>query len=214
MADDVAPVRDSRDDPLKLTTATTNSSATEFKAASAGDALDFRERGSARFEESAISRTVDQAFFSSMKVAVKSRSTSNDPLHQAIISADEIDVQMILAELGSGALGAISARDSAGRTALHIAAVCGSARIVTLLLETYRGYEGQQLEYELIRLGDEYQQTIDELRKTIADQQGASGNKSTKREFDAKIASVDEWFQKERARKMRVLEFRIEVSHS
>ena len=216
LADDVVTGRDSRDgheDPL-LATTTTQSSTVEHKT-SAGDLLDFRERGNTRFEESAISRTVDQAFFSSMKINLKGRSSSwvsNAPLHQAIFSGDEIDVQMLLAELGSGVLNAISARDSAGRTAVHIAAVSGSARIVTILLETYRAYEGQQLEYELIRLGEEYRQTIDELRKKMTEHQGTSENKSMKRDFDAKMAAVKEWFEKERTRKMRVLEFRIEVS--
>ena len=181
-------------------------SETDETKSSAGEKLDFRERSLGASEESAISRTMDTAFYTSMKMSKTSRfHVSNDLLHKAIVTGEEIDVLGILWDLGGGALQAITARDMEGRNSVHMATLVGSARIITLLLETYRLYEGQQLEYDLTRLHDEHQSTLDDLRKKIVTLQTNgtmnSNNKSIKREIDGQVAAVDEWFEKERARR-------------
>ena len=181
-------------------------SRTEETKSSSGEKLEFRERSLRASEESAISRTIDTAFYTSMKMSKTSDfHVSNDLLHKAIVTGEEIDVLGILWDLGGGALQAITARDTEGRTSVHIATLVGSARIITLLLETYRLYEGQQLEYDLIRLNEEHQSTLDDLRMKIASLQANgsmnSNNKSIKREIDGQVAAVEEWFEKERARR-------------
>ena len=185
---------------------------------SADATLDFRERANPKQFEATVSQTLDTAFFSTMKIATvgprhRASLVSNEPLHQAVLAGDEIDVHMILAELGSGAIGAIAARDADGRTALHVAALSGSARITALLLGAYRAYEGQLLEYDLLRLEGEYQKTLDDLKLKAAAAHGdaLATNKSLKRDIEKKTAAVDDWFEKERARRLRALEFRVEI---
>lgn len=108
-----------------------------------------------------ISQRVDSAFFSSMRISLKTLKSSNrDPLRMAISSRDEIDLQMILDELGPNATKSILARDSEGCTALHIAALSKSPRIVAMLLNSYRIYEGRMMNADLRILNEEYQETI------------------------------------------------------
>jgi Ankyrin repeat len=114
-----------------------------------------------RSHNATISQRVDSAFFSSMRISRKMlQSTSRDPLRIAIFSRDEIDLQMILDELGPNATKSILARDSEGCTALHLAALSKSPRIVTMLLNSYRIYEGRVMNADLRILNEEYQQTI------------------------------------------------------
>jgi len=184
---------------------------------SADATMELRERANPKHFEAAVSQQLDTAFFSTMKIATgprhRSSLVSNEPLHQAVLAGDEIDVHMILTELGSGAVGAIAARDADGRTALHVAALSGSARITALLLGAYRAYEGQLLEYDLLRLDSEYRKTLDDLKAKAAAAPGdALGtNKTLRRDLEKKTAAVDDWFEKERTRRLRALEFRVEI---
>lgn len=114
-----------------------------------------------RSHNATISQRVDSAFFSSMRISLKTlQSTSRDPLRMAISSRDEIDLQMILDELGPNATKSILSRDSEGCTALHLAALSKSPRIVAMLLNSYRTYESRVLNADLRILNEEYQQTI------------------------------------------------------
>lgn len=114
-----------------------------------------------RSHNATISQRVDSAFFSSMRISLKTlQSTSRDPLRMAISSRDEIDLQMILDELGPNATKSILSRDSEGCTALHLAALSKSPRIVAMLLNSYRIYESRVLNADLRILNEEYQQTI------------------------------------------------------
>ena len=206
VAPSAAPADDDDDDEEEEEMRISLPPTTEETKSSAAEKLEFRERSLGASEESAIGRTLDTAFYTSMKMSKTSRlHVSNDLLHKAIVTGEEIDVLGILWDLGGGALQAITARDTEGRSSLHIATLVGSARIITLLLETYRLYEGQQLEYDLIRLNEEHQNTLDDLRKKIAILQANgsmnSNNKSIKREIEGQVAAVDEWFEKEWARR-------------
>jgi ankyrin repeat protein len=112
-----------------------------------------------------MNQAVSATFFSSMRVSLNVQNmTSRNPLHIAIASGDVIDVQMILDELGSDATASISSRDHDGRTALHVAALSKSSRIVSLLLESYRVSEGRQLAVDLLSLEEEYKRTLSEVR--------------------------------------------------
>ena len=172
---------------------------------------DYVERSNARSHEATISQAVDATFFSSMRVTSRVQETiSKDPLVVAITSRDDIDVQMILDELGPAAAGSVSSRDQQGRTALHIAALSRSPRIVALLLGCYRIYEGRQLEADLFKLEEEYNRTITEIMRK--DSISNTERKESKVSRVSQCSSVREWFDLERARKMRQFEFRAEVT--
>jgi ankyrin repeat protein len=144
---------------------------------------------------------------------------SKDPLIIAITSRDEIDVQMILDELGPAAAGSISSRDQYGRTALHMAALSKSPKIVSMLLGCYRIYEGRQLAVDLQKLEEEYHRTIAEIMKKISNTENKNDrnegeSKESRRSRTSQVSSVKEWFDLEKARKMRQFEFRAEVSQA
>jgi Ankyrin repeat len=133
-------------------------SGSQYKKRHHNDSIDAADL---RSHNATISQRVDSVFFSSMQISRKMlQSSSRDPLRIAISSRDEIDLQMILDELGPNATKSILARDSEGCTALHLAALSKSPRIVTMLLNSYRIYEGQVMTADLRILNEEYQQTI------------------------------------------------------
>lgn len=102
----------------------------------------------------------DERFTSSMRL---SRSldgvTSRHPLHVAISKGCEIDVQMLLDELGHNAVASIQWSDCEGRTALHIAALSKNKKITAVLLNFYRSWESHQLSLELVALEEEFIKT-------------------------------------------------------
>ena len=172
---------------------------------------DFLDRSNNKCQEAKVGQAIDSTFFSSMRMSRKMREiSSRDPLLSAIASQDEIDVQIILDELGPAASESISVRDQEGRTALHIAALSKSAKIISFVLNSYRRHEERQLTGELIKLAEEYSKTIAMMRdKSPANE---ANRKRLNTSLLSQLSSVKEWFDTEKARKMRLLEFRCEVS--
>ena len=174
---------------------------------------DYLERSDRRCHQATMDQAIDSTFFSTMRISeLLHEVSSKDPLHSAIASRDEIDVQMILDELGNAAASSISARDREGRTALHIAATCRSSNIVGLILNSYRVCEERQLSADLDKLTDEYSRTIAEVVKSSDRQNMMPGKFKASRNVQS--SSVKEWFDMEKDRRMRQLEFRCEVSHN
>ena len=172
---------------------------------------DFLDRSSNKCHEAKIGQAVDSTFFSTMRLGYKVQEiSSKDPLRFAIASRDEIDVQIILDELGPAATGSISLRDEEGRTALHIAAFSKNVKIITMVLNSYRRHEERQLTLDLSELAEEYGRTI----AITSDKYSANGsNRVGKKSIQlSQTSSISEWFDAEKARKMRQLEFRCEVS--
>jgi hypothetical protein len=112
----------------------------------------------------------DERFTSSIRL---SRSldgvTSRHPLHVAISKGSEIDVQMILDELGPNAVASIQWSDCEGRTALHIAALSKNKKIAAVLLNYFRSWESRQLSSELVALKEEYCETTAKVQEQTID---------------------------------------------
>ena len=108
----------------------------------------------------------DERFTSSMRL---SRSldgvTSRHPLHVAISKGSEIDVQMILDELGPNAVASIQWSDCEGRTALHIAALSKNKKIAPVLLNFFRSWESRQLSIEFVALEEEFHETTAKVQQ-------------------------------------------------
>ena len=172
---------------------------------------DFLDRSSDKSHEAKIGQAVDSTFFSTMRIGCRVQEiSSRDPLRLAIASRDEIDVQMILDELGPASTGSISNRDQEGRTALHIAALSKHAKIISMVLNSYRGHEERQLTLDLSELAEEYSRTVAITGgKSTANGPSRVGKQSLRL---SQTSSITQWFDAEKARKMRQLEFRCEVS--
>lgn len=123
------------------------------------DTIDLRQ-SETNFQTASRNNRDDERFVSSMRLCRNLDGfTSRHPLHLAISKGSEIDVQMILDELGPFAAASIQWSDYEGRTALHIAALSKNKKISGVLLNHYRRSEGRQLSAELITLEEEFRET-------------------------------------------------------
>jgi hypothetical protein len=149
---------------------------------------------------------VDKAFFDSMKVETAHVSRMNDPLHNAVLADDYIDIEILLNALGDSAPASVSKRDSNGRTALHLAVLSSSKESISRLSNCYGNNEFSKLRVELDRLDVDRDNSISKL---LIGLQSARSNKDS---FDRHKRVIEDWFDNERARKTRQFEFRNEVT--
>ena len=176
------------------------------------DKLSFTETTNQSSHAAQVAQRLDAAFFSTLRVdraRELSLYPSDEPLLQAIVAEDAIDVQMLLEELGPIAATKVSSRDSEGRTALHIASLGRSPEIVYYLLDAFRKQTYNQLLEELHRLEQERIKSIAELRRVALVNNSVALDSKV---FLSRVASIQDWFQCEEARRHRQAELRIEVN--
>ena len=198
--------------------------------------LDFLDRESGALIDSTIQQRLGKAFFQSLAIDRQRELflyPVDEPLHRAVVAEELVDVSMLLDEFGPEAPAKIAARDRNGRTAIHLAAMSSSASIVETLMMCFRRITSQELDQDLARLEADKCRILSDVKaalvrshpnsmsssgRTVAMlEASAKDTKQTLSEFvfdvdkSPRVRGVENWFQKETARRRRQAEIRIEV---
>ena len=176
--------------------------------------LDCMERTSSKFINASLLQRVGKAFFQSLVVKSAFELSTypvQDALGQAVVAEELIDLQMILDEMGAEAHSKVAGRDKYGRTAIHLAALGNSPRIITCLLESFARQTQRQLEEDIYKLDSDRFGITTELKKTFAAASGDTASPLSSLDKHPRVLVVQEWFQRELVRKRRQAEIRIEV---
>jgi hypothetical protein len=208
--------------------------------ASANDTGDFLDRSKVASHAASMRQLSDKIFFADMNVdKPKQLKTLTDPLHHAVSLTEEIDVRMILEELGQNSANAVARKESiSGFTSLHVAALaCATPNIVSALLNVYREQVTKQLLLDIAALQAKRDETLHGLSRPSAPSVSPADTKAPggtavdnahRRSIRAGAASGPElatsaspsirqsmtkrWFKEEVERLQRKAEFQIEVA--